>query len=165
MTAPVVHDTIVVERRFQVEPATVFAAFADAAQRARWHFPGDDWVLAEFEQDFRVGGREHSLFGPEGAPNLRAEGRFLDIVADRRIVSAGTMHEDGVRISMTLCTVEIEPDGAGSRLRLTDQSAFLDGRERPEERRDGWGKILERLASVLGVTARPLDTPPADGPH
>ncbi len=75
-----------------------------------------------------------------------------DIVDNERIVSAGTMHNDDVRISMTLCTGEVAADGKGSHLKLTDQSAFLDGRERPEERRLGWGKVLERLERFLSVT-------------
>ena len=151
----VVHDTIVVERRFAAPPAVVFAAWSDARQRARWHFPGGDgWILAEFDQDFRVGGREHARFGPREAPNLREEGRFLDIVADARIVTAGTMHEDDVRISTTLCTVEFVADGDGTRLKLTDQSAFLDGRERPADRRSGWGEVLVRLSGFLGAPAR-----------
>jgi uncharacterized protein YndB with AHSA1/START domain len=145
----VVHDTIVLERRFPVAPEKVYAAWSDAAQRARWHFPGDDWELGEFDQDFRVGGHERSRFGQKGAPHLRDEGRFLDIVPNERIVSAGTMHEDEVRISITLCTVELAAHGDGTLLKLTDQSAFLDGRERPDERRSGWGKILERLAAFL----------------
>jgi uncharacterized protein YndB with AHSA1/START domain len=150
----VVHDTVVVERRFPVAVATVFAAFADAEQRARWHFPGEDWELVEFEQDFRVGGREHSRFGPKGEANLREEGLFLDIVENTRIVSCGTMHQDDLRISVTLCTVEFDSDGDGTRLKLTDQSAFLDGRERPDERRAGWGKVLRRLESFL-TSSRP----------
>lgn len=149
----VVHDTVVLERRFPMRPTTVFAAFADAAQRARWHFPGDDWELVSFDQDFRVGGREESRFGPKGAANLHDVGTFLDIVPNRRIVSAGTMHQDGARISLTLCTVEFAPDrGGGTLLKLTDQSAFLDGRERPDERRQGWGKVLQRLAAHLDLT-------------
>src|ERR1700737_5306419 len=110
----VVHDTIVFERRFPVAPEKVYAAWSDAAQRARWHFPGaDDWELAEFDQDFRVGGHERSRFGPKGAPHLREEGRFLDIVPNERIVSAATMHEDDLRISITLCTGELAANGAG----------------------------------------------------
>jgi uncharacterized protein YndB with AHSA1/START domain len=149
----VVHDTIVFERRFPVAPEKVYAAWSDAAQRARWHFPGDGWELVEFDQDFRVGGHERSRFGPKGAPRLREEGRFLDIVRNERIVSAGTMHEDEVRMSITLCTVEFAADGDGTLLKLTDQSAFLDGRERPAERRSGWGKVLERLADFLRSTS------------
>jgi uncharacterized protein YndB with AHSA1/START domain len=146
----VVHDTIVFERRFPVAREKVYAAWSDVMQRARWHFPGTDgWELAEFDQDFRVGGHERARFGPKGAPHLREDGRFLDIVPNERIVSAGTMHEDEVRISTTLCTVELAADGDGTLLKLTDQSAFLDGRERPDERRSGWGKVLERLADFL----------------
>ncbi len=148
--APVVHDTVVIERHFAVAPPKVFAAWADAEQRARWHFPGDaDWVLVEFAQDFRVGGHEHARFGPKDHPDLREEGRFLDIVPDARIVSAGTMHEGDVRISMTLCTVELFADGGGTKLKLTDQSAFVDGREKPEDRRSGWGAVLEKLTAFL----------------
>ena len=149
----VVHDTLVFERDYPYPPALVFAAWADVEQRARWHFPGDDWELAELEQDFRVGGYERTRFGPKGAARLRDEGRFLDIVADERIVSAGTMHEDDIRISATLCTVELSATAAGTHVRLTDQSAFLDGRERPDERRGGCGKVLGRLAEFLAGTA------------
>ena len=146
----VVHNTVVVERRYAAAPAKVFAAWADVEQRRRWHFPGTGWVLAEMTQDFCVGGHERTRFGPKGAPNLMDEGRFLDIVPDQRIVSAGTMHMDGVRISTTLCTVELAEDAAGHTLvKLTDQSAFFDGREKPEERREGWGKIFERLHLFL----------------
>lgn len=150
----VVHDTIVVERRFPVPVATVFTAFADAEQRARWHFLGEDWELVEFEQDFRVGGREHSRFGPKGEANLREEGIFLDIIENTRIVSCGTMHQDDMRMSCTLCTVEFTSDRDGTRLKLTVQSAFFDGRERPDERRAGWGKVLRRLDTFL-TSSRP----------
>lgn len=149
----VVHDTIVVERHLPFAPERVFAAWADAGQRTRWHFPGDaDWMLAEFDQDFRVGGHEHARFGPKANPTFHEEGRFLDIVDNERIVSAGTMHKDDVRISVTLCTVEVDADGQGTHLKLTDQSAFLDGRERPEERHSGWGKVLDRLERFLSGT-------------
>ena len=152
----VVHDTIVVERRYPVAPATVFAAWADVEQRRQWHFPGDaDWVAAEMTQDFRVGGSEHTRFGPKNAPGFVDEGRYLDIVADARIVTAGTMHHGGVRISVTLCTVELARDGTGTRVKVTDQSAFLDGREKPEERKGGWGKVLERLGAFLAEAKRP----------
>jgi len=146
----VVHDTLVFEREYPFPPATVFAAWADAGQRIRWHVPGDDWELVEFDQNFRVGGHERSRFGPKGSPHLRDEGRFLDIVPGQRIVSAGTMHDHEVRISLTLCTVELAATVAGTRVRLTDQSAFLERRERPEDRRGGWGRILERLGEFLG---------------
>ena len=107
---------------------------------------GDDWVLVEHAQNFRVGGREKTRFGPKDDPRFWSAGEYLDIVPNARIVSAGVMHSGPVRISATLCTVEFLREGDGTHLVLTDQSAFLDGAEAPAERRSGWGKILDRLA-------------------
>ena len=151
----VVHDTVVVERVYPVPRAVAFEAWADVEQRRRWHFPGDgDWVVLEMSQEFKVGGRELMRFGPKDLPNLMSDGLFLDIVADERIVSAGTMHRDGQRISVTLCSVEFADDAeAGTRVRLTDQSAYLDGAEKPEDRESGWGKIFERLRAHLEAGA------------
>jgi uncharacterized protein YndB with AHSA1/START domain len=152
MTArTVVHATAVVERRFAgVALGVVFAAWADPAQRAEWDLPGDDdWVLVEHAQDFRVGGREKTRFGPKDDPRFWSAGEYLDIVPNVRIVSAGVMHSGPARISTTLCTVEFLREDGGTHLVLTDQSAFLDGAEAPAERWSGWSKILDRLALFL----------------
>ena len=125
------HATIVLERTFGAAPPRVFAAWADPAARAQWDVPGGGWQVAEYEQDFRVGAREASRFGPPGDPKFSSEGRYLDIVPDARIVSAGTMRSGETRTSATLCTIELPPEGTGTRLILTDQSALLDGLERP----------------------------------
>jgi uncharacterized protein YndB with AHSA1/START domain len=143
------HSTLVLDRTFDAAPARVFAAWADPAVRVQWHVPGDDWEIAEHEQDFRVGGREATRFGPKGDPLYSSEGRYLDIVPDARIISAGTMHRGDRRISTTLCTIEVLAEGAGTRLILTDQSAFLDGGENPSDREGGWGAILNKLDAHL----------------
>jgi uncharacterized protein YndB with AHSA1/START domain/DNA-binding transcriptional ArsR family regulator len=142
------HSTIVVQRSFRASPARVFAAWANADERRRWDVPGDDWVIVEHEQDFRVGGRESSRFGPARDPAYRSEGTFLDIVPEARIITAGTMHDHDARITATLCTVEICPEGTGTRLFLTDQSAFF-GQETEADRTEGWGEILDRLSAHL----------------
>ena len=143
------HDTIVVERNFKSSPERVFAAWADPNAHGLWKVPSDDWELADFENDFRVGGRERSCFGPKGDPRYCSDGSYLDIVPEARIVYVGTMHEGKMRISATLYTVELLADGTGTRLVLTDQSAFFDGRETPSERKSGWGKILDRLVAQM----------------
>jgi uncharacterized protein YndB with AHSA1/START domain len=144
------HATIVVSRQFTgVSIQDLFAAWANEAQRKEWDLPGNaDWVLAEFSQDFRIGGREHSRFGPKADPRYWSEGEFFDIVENSRIVSAGAMHAGDVTSSVTLCTVEFLTAEGGARLMLTDQSAFF-GEETPAERESGWGKILDRLSRYL----------------
>jgi uncharacterized protein YndB with AHSA1/START domain len=146
----VVHATTVVARHFaNVAPGVVFAAWEELAQRAQWDLPGNDWVLAQMEMDFRVGGRELTRFGPKDDPRYWSAGEFLDIVPNERIVTAGTMHSDSARISATLCTIEFAREANGTRLVLTDQSAFFDGAESPDDRRAGWGEILDRLVRFI----------------
>ena len=148
------HATIVVERRYNAAPARVFAAWADPAERPQWDVPGEDWEIAEQQQDFRVGGREASRFGPKGDARYSSEGRYLDIVENARILSAGTMHDGETRTSTTLCTIELIADGKGTRVILTDQSDFLDRRETPSDRESGWGTILDGLEAYLRGSTR-----------
>jgi len=69
------HATIVVERRFEAPPARVFAAWANQEERARWDVPDDGWVIAEYHQDFRVGGRETRTSATLCTVELAADGR------------------------------------------------------------------------------------------
>ena len=155
-TRSVVHDTITVERLLtDVEPAVVFEAWADPALRSQWDNPGDDFVVTEQTQDFRVGGRQTSRFGPPEDPRYWSEGQFLDIVPNRRIISAGTMHDGSKVTSVTLFTVELIAAGGGTLVVLTDQSAFVDAAETPANRRSGWEKIVNRLTRFLSSSGRP----------
>jgi uncharacterized protein YndB with AHSA1/START domain len=139
------HATFAIERTYDASPARVFAAWAQPESKARWFLEGD----AEFELDFRVGGRE---FGRGGLPDgsvYTFEGRYQDIVPDERIVYAYDMHLDDRRISVSLATVELKPDGERTRLIFTEQGAFLDGLDTPELREQGTGSLLEALAEEL----------------
>ena len=148
------HATIVVERSLRATPARVFAAWADPGERRQWDVPGDGgWVVTEQEHDFRVGGRERSRFGPAGDPAYLSDGIYLDIVPDERIITAGTMHDRDARATATLCTVEIYPEGSGTRLVLTDQSAFY-GLEVEADRQAGWTEIVDRLVAYLERASR-----------
>src|SRR5919202_1788709 len=62
------HASFSIERRYDVPPATVFAAWADAAAKARWFSESGEWVAGPLELDFRVGGSEVQWSGPEGGP-------------------------------------------------------------------------------------------------
>jgi uncharacterized protein YndB with AHSA1/START domain len=151
-TRTVVHDTIRLERLLaEVKPSVVFDAWADPALRSQWDNPGDNFVVTEQTQEFRVGGRQTSRFGPPGDPRYWSDGEFLDIVPNRRIVSAGTMHDGNVTTSVTLFTVEFIAKGDGTLLVLTDQSAFLDAAETPSDRRSGWQTIVDRLTRFLSI--------------
>jgi uncharacterized protein YndB with AHSA1/START domain len=144
----VTHATFAVERTYDASPARVFAAWADPTAKARW-FGDPDQGVTEFELDFRVGGREINRgTGPDGR-TYTFEGRYQDIVPDERIVYAYDMHLDGTRISVSLGTVELKPNGEGTRLTYTEQGAFLDGLDTPDQRQQGTGGLLDALGAEL----------------
>ena len=104
----VTHATFAVERSYDASPARVFAAWAEPEGKARWFGNPEDGV-AEFELDFRVGGREFNRGKVEGREYTYGA-RYQDIVPDVRIVYAYDMHLEGTRISVSLGTVELEPE-------------------------------------------------------
>ena len=147
----VTHATFSLERDYPVSPAQVFAAWADPAAKARWFAPGPD---ARHELDFRVGGREVAHGGPEGGPVMTFESIYRDIVPQQRIVYTSTLSAGDDVMTVSLTTVEFKPAEAGTaeggtRLVLTEQGTFLDGREEPAWREHGTAAQLDALAAEL----------------
>ncbi len=144
----VVHDTFTLERTYDASPARVFAAFEDPEAKNRWFVTGDGWGTENYQADFRVGGYEIYRGTHEGMA-VSMESRYYDIVPNERIIYSYDMLLGDVRISVSLATVEFHPDGDGTRLVLTEQGAFLDGHDRPAQRQQGMGSLLESLAVEL----------------
>jgi uncharacterized protein YndB with AHSA1/START domain len=148
---PVVHGSFVIDRSYDAPASRVFAAWADPAMKERWFIGPAGWTLLRRELDFRVGGQEvaHGRFAGGGGETIFIA-RYHDIVQDRRIVFAYDMHWDGAHRSVSLATVEIMPDGAKrTKLRFTEQIAFLDGNDGTAARERGTAGLLERVADQL----------------
>ena len=149
----VTHATFVIERVYPASPARVFAAFADPAIKRRWFTGPEEWGKDEGEMDFRVGGREVSRGGPPGGPVHAFDSRYYDIVPDQRIVFAYDLLLDDTRISVSLATIELKPEGTGTRLVFTEQGAFLDGFDIPDQREQGSRELLDALGRELERSA------------
>jgi uncharacterized protein YndB with AHSA1/START domain len=145
----VTHATIVVERTYDASPARVFAAWADPAVKVRWFAGPDDWESGDFELDFQVGGRERNSGGPPDGPVHRYDAIYQDIVPDQRIILTYDLYRDETRISVSLATVELKPAAAGTRLIYTEQGAYLDGHDVPDQREQGMGSLLDALGAEL----------------
>lgn len=87
--------------------------------------------------DFRVGGRDTNRGGPAGGPVHEFNSLYWNIGPDERFVVTYDMHLDGVRIWVSLTTVECKAAGAGTRLVFTEAGAFLDGYDDAASREHG----------------------------
>jgi uncharacterized protein YndB with AHSA1/START domain len=139
------HSTFTIERNYGASPARVFAAWADANAKGQWFGPGGEH---EHELDFREGGRERFEAAVEGAV-YAYDALYEDIVRDERIVYTYNMRRDGVRMSVSVTTVELLSDGVGTHLRYTEQGVYLDGEDEPELREHGTKEILDKLGEAL----------------
>jgi uncharacterized protein YndB with AHSA1/START domain len=75
---------------------------------------------------------------------------YRDIVPDQRIVYTSTLSAETDLVTVSLTTVEFIPgDDGGTRLVLTEQGAYLDGRGEPAWREHGTADQLEALAAEL----------------
>lgn len=74
---------------------------------------------------------------------------YQDIVPNERIIIAYDMHLDDRRISVSLMTVELKPNGKGTRLTFTEQGAFLDGWDEVGGRERGSIGLLDKLGREL----------------
>ncbi|MGW4522152.1 SRPBCC family protein [Amycolatopsis sp. NPDC004378] len=138
------HSTFTLERTYPVPAARVFAAWANPVAKDRW-FVSE----GSHELDFRVGGREtlDGLTPDGGALNLVST--YHEIVPEQRIVYSSTLTGRGALATVSITTVELVPEGDGTRLVLTEQDTFLDGAEKPEWREQGTGDWLDKLGAEL----------------
>lgn len=149
----VTHGTFTLERTYPHSPGTVFAAWSDRDRKDAWFGAGPDFFtkVDSYTLDFRVGGHEH-IEGPLRSGRLFVyDAVYADIVEDRRIVATYDLDIAGRRISVTLLTVEFEPDGTGTHLRLTEQGAFLDGLDSIEDRMPGVEDMLVKLDAYMAT--------------
>ncbi len=143
----IAHGTFTVERNYKHPPAKVFAAWADPAQKRQW-FGSPEEGNPKHSFDFRVGGREYNE-AKMGDDNYTFDVRYQDIIADNRIVYTYDMTMNGKRISVSLATIEITPDGSGSRMVVREDGAYLDGLDTPAQREEGTNYLMDQLGAYL----------------
>jgi uncharacterized protein YndB with AHSA1/START domain len=143
------HGTVVVERTIHQPVSRVFAAYADAEQRAKWGAPSETAVFLYEEADFRVGGRDVARCGAKDDPRFRVESRYVDIKPDQRIVTADTVHENTKLLSANITTVEFSDLSVGTHVKVTVQVASLVGDGMIENTRSGNAGSLAKMAQYL----------------
>lgn len=125
---------VVVTRTIAASPATVFSFFTDLE---RWIA----WQGVEGEIDARAGG-VLQITMPGGQV---ASGQFIEVIPEQRLVFTWGWEGEAPPVppGSTTVVIELEPDGAGTLLRLTHSA--LAPPPVAEHHRAGWENYLERL--------------------
>ncbi len=145
----VIHDTVVVRRLYDATAERVYRAWTEASLLERWYVPGDaQWSAKMIAHDFRVGGTKRITFGPPDETFVE-DCHYVDIVPERRICYAMTIARGSVRITVSMVTVELVPQGNRCEVRVTDQVAILDGGDTAKDRERGWDETLDKLPSAI----------------
>lgn len=150
MTSPKINPAtdLVLERVVDVPPELVYEAWTKPEHIVHWFTPAP-WKTVSCELDLRPGGKFNSvMLSPDGQqfPNL---GCVLEAIPNRKLVFTDTLTE-GYRPSANpfmTATVEIIPEGKGTRYRATAVHKDEETRKKHEEMgfHEGWGAALDQL--------------------
>jgi uncharacterized protein YndB with AHSA1/START domain len=99
--------------------------------------------------DVRPGGREQLKGRWESGVVTNFEAVYHDVVPEERLIYSYAMYLDERKISVSLATLELKTAGAGTRLIMTEQGAFLDGYDDAGSRERGSGFLLDALGQSL----------------
>jgi uncharacterized protein YndB with AHSA1/START domain len=145
------HTEMRVERRFGVAPDRVYRAFTDPDQLAEWFGPRGFHVLrSSVRLAARPGGYWHLVMVNDAKPAITSPVDYVltEVVENTRIVGYEDARgmpgvRDGTRLVLT---VELVPDGDGTRLRVTQGPL-------PEELSRtgavGWRQSFDKLDALL----------------
>ncbi len=146
----VTNATFTIERVIKASPQRVFAAYASLEAKSAWFKAPSECETLGRELDFRVGGKErfHARWPSGLVTDFQAT--FHDIVENERIILVYDLLHNGDKLSVSLKTLEIYPEGQGTRLIHTEQGSYLTGgAEVVVGREHGTTWHLDNLVAIL----------------
>ena len=149
------HGAFTVKRTYDAPVERVWRALTGIEAKAKW-FGGGPGEFLEIERrmDVRVGGAERARGRWASGVVWTFDALYHDVVPNVGLVYSYVMHLDERKISVSLATLELEPDGeARTTLTITEQGAFLDGFDDAGSRERGTGFLPDRLGASLKPAA------------
>lgn len=146
----VVHATFHLERTYDASPARVWTALTEPSAKAQWFGATSGGVeVIERAMDVRPGGRERLKGRFGGRVVSTFDAIYYDVIENERLVYCYEMHQDDRKISVSVATMQLQPDGKRTRLLVTEQGAFLDGYDDAGSRERGTAELLDALGRSL----------------
>lgn len=141
---------LIVTRTFDVSPAIVFKAWSQPELFKRWWMPksASGVSLVSCEMDVQTDGKYRLEFAAGEAGTMAFYGKYLEVVADKRIVWTNDQGEEGA-----VTTVTFEDQGGMTLLHFHE---VYPSKEALEE-------ALESSAAALPEQMQQLDDLLADG--
>lgn len=144
------YATFTIERVLNAPPARVFDAYATLEAKMAWFKAPTDIETLNRDFDFRVGGRErfHARWPSGLTSDFQAV--YHDIVPNERIILIYDLFHNTEKLSVSLQTIELRPEGAATRLLHTEQGVYFSGGiEAVEGREHGTAWHVDNLVAVI----------------
>ncbi|HTD34639.1 MAG TPA: SRPBCC domain-containing protein [Candidatus Elarobacter sp.] len=144
---PVSVPALVLRRTYAAPRQRVFDAWTTPEILTKFFSPGDT-KITEIAMDVRAGGSYRILMVHPDGEQFPVRGVYQEVRAPEKLSMTWRWEEDDPADEFdTLLTLEFNEVAGGTELVLThEQLRSVDSRDRHAE---GWGQIIDRLASVL----------------
>jgi len=143
------HATLVLERTCAAPVESVFAAFANPEERAKWGAPSETAAFVYDKVDFHEGGVDVFRCGDKSNPQYRGVTTYYDIVPNKRIVSSEVVETQGRRLLISMATTTFEAEGSGTRVVVTVQLTSFAGEDMLNGAKFGHNSSLDNLVTMM----------------
>lgn len=146
----VTNATFSIERVLKASPARIFAAYSSLESKSAWFKAPSEVETLYRDFDFRVGGKERFHARWPSGMITDFDATYHDIVEDERIILVYDMYHNGVKLSVSLLSVELRVEGDETRLIHTEQGCYLSGGDEAVKGREhGTTWHIDNLVALL----------------
>jgi uncharacterized protein YndB with AHSA1/START domain len=138
-----------VTRIYPAPVARVFRAIADPDEKRKWfEGPGGSKAVSR-EMDFREGGRERVVGRLDDGTTITFDCVYHDIVDNERMICSYMIAVNGRRIAVSQTSIQLQPEGQGTKLTLIEYNEFLDGHDDAGAVEKGTEELFDVLGAYL----------------